>query len=894
MIVRSVFFFILAFLPALAFSQSPEEEIDPENINAQYLEHLIKQKVDSVRHSKGLLELVNDSILYVASSHHSNNMAKTRNLSHFEASKKFKNPQKRAEAFGAVNYFTGENVAFITAYKKLNIKHPELSEFFTYGEFASRMVKNWVKSRGHYRNIIKKEYQITGVTISYDKKTKRIYGTQKFAEVKSKFVFIENTNLFPYEDENEIEYELKELKQVSRLPHKGPHRWRLKRRKKFRRCKECDGIPSQKNNLFFYVDSSMNVHCYTKDGTLFKRLTKRRRDGFALEIIKYDDYVCSNKNFFLKPSRRNGECIANGTIQKPVYKWKLRKIYRKIKRVWKIKKWRKIFKVYFTFKFRKYGDAVASMFKRFPGTPSDNIIGKLPLYPKDYYECNIMFLKKRRVCQILNFTDYCGEYFNDIHPTPLLPELSNVEYQYPEDTVHYSFSIYFKQGKSDYNYNEIKPLLDTIKLENYSIVKLDINATASVEGDAEINNKLTFKRALSIRKVLDSTRVDTLIKDIQAKEDWDHFNKNISKTKYKYLTKLSKEEIKKELQKQETAKDLESILNEERKANVKLWLMSKVTDSLKLQFALKRYEELIQKAHLGKLNGYDAIKLHSIQTLMYKQAIKGKLPYSKLTELIPPNEPMYSRVYLNYVIFKRETDTINSKDIYERELYEALKTVAITAKASQTQRYNFLTILVNHWDSLSWYDNETEKAQPKKIFGLLGRLNNSVIPKDTLDILKMNFNFKAANWFFSVDPDDNSQLRAMNNIYYYYKGKKNTDSTAYKIAKYFIFYNHDDYAYRILAPFAIRKEPNHEVFSLYIKMAYLRDMYRQRSRVYKLMKTAPNILTKDEYCNLFTGPCNISMQIFDHEEIRQTWCKTCADHKNFAQLYREMLRLQKE
>lgn len=57
--MRLLLLFML--LPALVFSQSPEEDIDPENINSQYLEHLIKKKIDSVRHSKGLIELVNDS-----------------------------------------------------------------------------------------------------------------------------------------------------------------------------------------------------------------------------------------------------------------------------------------------------------------------------------------------------------------------------------------------------------------------------------------------------------------------------------------------------------------------------------------------------------------------------------------------------------------------------------------------------------------------------------------------------------------------------------------------------------------------------------------------------------------------------------------------------------------
>jgi uncharacterized protein YkwD len=878
----------LFFFPVFVFSQSPEEEIDPENINVQYLEHLIKKKIDSVRVGKGLLELVNDSILYMASKHHSVNMAKTRSLSHYEALAKFKNPQKRAEAFGAVNYFTGENVAFVTAYKKYNIRDPSSSEYFTYGEFATRMVKAWVKSRGHYKNIIKPDYQITGVTVCYDKKTRRIYGTQKFADVKSKFVFTENTAMFPYEDENEIEYELVALKQVSSMKHKGRHRWRLKTRKKFRRCRECDAVPNLKKQMDFYVDSNLNVHCVTKSRYLFKRLTHKRRDGFALETVQYKDYVCSSKDFFLKPSRRNGQCVANGNIQKPVYKWKLRKKYRKAKWKWNKHKWKVVRKMLFSFNQKKWEHLGDTINTRFLGIPSDNIIGKLKSDTNGYYECNILFLKKRRVCQTLGFTDYCGQYYIDIKPTPLLPELSADQYHYPEDTIHYQFSIPFKQGKSDYNYDDIKPLLDTLKLENYFIVRLNINATASVEGDEDINNKLTKGRALSIRKVLDSTNVDTLVKDIRSEEDWDHFYKHIEKTKYAHFKKLSKEEIKKELRDPEVAKELEPILTEERKAQVKLWLMAKVNDSIRLKFAFARYGQLINDAHAGKLNAYDARKLHSIQTYMYKCSLKGLLPYSKLVEYEPPDQPLYSRIYLNYVIFKREIDSIKPKEEYDKELYDALRTVAIGNKASQIQRYNFLTILVNHWDSLRWYDTGSDdKVTPQRVFAFLGRLGSSVIPKDTLDMLKRNFNFKAANWFEFIDPDDNNQLRAVNNVYGYYRSRNNSDSTVLRMARYFLFYGHDDYAYRILKPRTYAKDPSHELFGLYLKMAYMRDMYRQRSRFYKLMRNAANVLTKEEYCGLFTGPCNISFQIFDHEDIRTTWCKTCYDHKNFADLWNE-------
>ena len=892
-ILKRVFLYVFVLIAVSGFSQSPEDEIDPENINTAYLEHLVKKKVDSVRLSKGLTELVNDSILYVASLHHSSAMAKAGALNHYEILSKYKTPQKRVEAFGAVNYFAGENVAYITAYKKYYLKQPELNEYFTYGEFATKMVRNWVKSRGHYRNIIKKEYQVTGVSSHYDKKTKRIYVTQKFAEVKSKFVFIENTRFFPYEEDNEITYDLKELKQVARRMHRGPHRWHLKPRKKFRRCKECDAVTTQNHSFNFYVDTSNNIHFVTENGSLFKRLTRRPGDGFALETVHYKDYECSSTNFFLVPSRRNGQCIANGIIQKPVYKWKLRKQYRRVKLLWNLAKWKKIRKILFRFQFSHYGEAFSDMGLMFPGCPSDNIVGKLPVNDSDYYECNVLFLKKKRVCSLIQFTDYCGKYFNTFKPTPLLPELSNLEYRYPEDTLNYNFTVHFKQGKSTYNYEEIKPLLDTLKLQNYSIVRLHINATASIEGDEKINNKLTLNRSLSIQHALDSTVLDTATNHILAEEAWDHFYKKVAATPYAYLGKLKKEEIKKELLKPELVKELEPILEQERKAEIKLWLMQKVIDSIRVQHAVKRYKELIDSASGSHPSPRIASKLLIIQSLLYKRVQEGKLPVSKLIETIPPGDGLYSRVHFNYVVFKRMMDTLPSDENSDRSLYQALFKVALKRGASQVERFNFLSLLINHWDSAGYYDKD-EKVQPKKIFALLGRLNNSAIPKDTLERLKLNFYFKAANWFSFIDPDDNLQLRAMNNIYYHYRSRTYTDSSAYKLAQYFIFYGRDNYAYRMLAPFALMKNPDHEVFALYLKIAYAKDMYHKRSRLYKLLKTAPTILTKQEYCDLFTGPCNISMQVFENEEIRTTWCKTCSDYKNFAVKYREREKTEKE
>ncbi|MBS1634971.1 MAG: hypothetical protein JST26_03545 [Bacteroidetes bacterium] len=876
--------YLLLFIvgPLCGSAQSPEEEVDPDNINTQYLEHLIKFKIDSIRERKGMHVFVNDSVLYMAASYHSRQMAKTHVLSHFENGAKYKTPQKRAETFGAVNYFVGENVAVCTPYKKFYIKTPDLNVYYSYGELAAKIVKGWTKSRAQLKNITKKECQITGVSIAYDKATRRIYVTQKIAEVKSKFVFEENLSLFPFEDPNTVEYDLTELKQVAHTMHKGRHRWGLKPRKKYRRCRQCDALAGV--GAGFYVDSLNNIHGVITNGAFFKQFTKRRRDGLAVEIVHYGDYECTNKNFFLKPSRRNGQCIANGTVEKPVYKWRLRRTYRKVRFIWKLNKWGTIRNIILGFRFRQYPDAFALIPKRFPGCPMDEIIGKLPADEKDFYEVNILFLRKKRVCSVVHYTDYCGEHFQNIKPTPLLPELSEFEYRFPEDTIRYDFTVNFKQGKASYNYADIKPLLDTIRLENYNIVKLHINASASVEGSEEVNKALTLKRTMSIRKVLDSMRVDTLIHDIDTREDWEHFYARVGETKYAYLKNMDHARVKKELENHEISKDLEDIFSQERKAEVKLWLMLRSTDSARIHNALLQYRQFSGEADKKKITAKDLQKLYNIQTYLYKSVVAKKVAATDLYTVKFPDSKPYARIHRNEVIFNHLFDSTANRDI--TKLYHSFKEDAMSKQATQVQRYNFLSILINQWDSLHYYDHD-EKITPEKVFGLLGRLGGKAIPKDTLDQLKMNFYFKAADWFYKTKPDAAFQAKAMNNLFYVYKTRHYNDSVAYKMARYFIYYYKDEYAYRILAPFALAPKPNHEVFILYLKMAYLQDMYKKNGRFYKLMKKAPGILSQDEYCHLFTGPCNISFQVLDNETIRTQWCQTCTGYPNYATWYRE-------
>ena len=106
-----------------ASAQSPGDEVTPSSINTKYLEHLIKEKVDSVRISLNLKPLANDSTCFLAAKDHSDYMVREKSFSHNQVrgSNKEK-PQDRVNFYGGVNYLAGENLGRTYINKRMRDK----------------------------------------------------------------------------------------------------------------------------------------------------------------------------------------------------------------------------------------------------------------------------------------------------------------------------------------------------------------------------------------------------------------------------------------------------------------------------------------------------------------------------------------------------------------------------------------------------------------------------------------------------------------------------------------------------------------------------------------------------------------------------------------------------
>jgi len=191
--------FIISF--EIITAQVKDSQIDPDNFNKALLEHFIKVRIDSVRHGKGLGMLQNDSFLYKAAVDQATYLTKKSEIGHTQPGRKKGNPMDRAHYYHADYPMIGENVARIFYLSNMRMKKVSNKPVFvrTYEEAAIDMVEGWVHSPPHYKNILTKDFDLTGVAISVNPKDKSITGVQVFGMAPHGYQPAKASVFFPFD-----------------------------------------------------------------------------------------------------------------------------------------------------------------------------------------------------------------------------------------------------------------------------------------------------------------------------------------------------------------------------------------------------------------------------------------------------------------------------------------------------------------------------------------------------------------------------------------------------------------------------------------------------------------------------------------------------------------------
>ncbi len=775
-------------------------------------------------------------------------MVSKKKLSHYqEGNAQKKTPQKRVEFYGAKNYFSGENVAFVPFDTDMYYTHDRRKKTHFVGSYARvayDMMIGWVNSRLHYENILNIDYSITGLAVGIDWTEKEAYCTQVFAEVQGNYEGKASPNLFPFESPakkkgrtSDQPKRTKEDKKSDIVWQKIP--WRLKVPTKDRHCKG-DRSDFLKGEQVKPQRSGKNMSLCVYDLNRFKRTFQRRKDGLAFEFISFAEaFSCEEGNMGLKRNLNNVDGPIEGYLQKPVYK---KDILRQVE----------------THLAQQRG-------KRKQRNQCFTIdLGEIPpQYLTRKTDVRLVWIQKKRICEVIQFQPICGNLLD--HDPPQIPLPINVEpdsnFRPSQAPEVFEFLVPFDKNSTQFDRALLKPLFELLAAEDVIVRKARIEAFASLEGSLAQNTKLFRKRADQIMSAIGKVQEDSIPTEVIAKENWKDFMKDVKDSDYKFLLKLDSTEIKAYLNK--NSHKLEHILKDHRYTAAKFYVYQKLNPQNTLEFAVDEFNaralELVKRKKLPRMS---AERLMKIQNYVHWKGPRGDTSWQNL---YIPNTQAFSRFALNQWLFVKA-----NTDIEARQFYQALKGLSKFLGDDDDYLFAVYTHILNNKND----DYLGELLSKAKLQFLLESEN---IEENVKEEVRLLYHLLNANSIFLKYGGRNLK-RAKSSLKFvksYYDEKELSDDKLFQLASFYVLFHQYTWAEEALAAAAKREEPNGELLSFFLKISAFQDLEEGTTSHSQLLLDAQESLGEKAWCNLFLGPCNINFHIFDDVNVLREYCESC-------------------
>ena len=867
-------------------SQSPTSYFDDNNPNIKYLEHLIKKGVDEVRENLGLKPLVNDSILYLTAVDQSQFLKGFGRLTHYQTQNQSKRtPQLRADFYGAKNYNVGENIALTSYGTSATTSTGEEISTKTYGGIAKSLVTGWVNSPGHYANIITPEYEVTGLSVSIDKEKGIVYACQNFAHVELRFVFEESKSLFPYSNYIPPPQISSFNKVPNQLIPKYKYPYKL-RHDKLEKCASCPDKYTSSPDISLNYDVQRGFTLRIENSEYAKQLIRNKNDGFAVEIVDYEDYACGSPFYYEKPSRRNGQLRLSGKTLEPKYRKELFKGYKKRKKKESVK--------FFPYIFRK--DSV-NFFRRFGQYRTDKYtseyfeirLGKLPKHGPRLFNYNLIVIKDKQVCDVYYFTQYCGDVYEDYMEPDFIPyQYDDFKYGFQLKPDELSFSIPFDQGQNIFEKEAILKNISSLSEYDFFIDSVKIHAFSSVEGDSAINARLQIKRAESIAEIFQGIQDKEIEKSITTSINWKDFRKEIARNKEtRSLGQLSNKDLLEEVNRNQ--RKLEPQLARTRRGDVQVFFH--VIPNLKsLKYYIKSESASLNSDIKFKLKNqenyeYEVDQMADLYRYTYSMIKQGYLDPSFLLEIkIPIVKNVNPRLVQYYLLFGFEYPTIFSKlKEWEKDSIIYIKDYKIATNIEFIPEFNYLLIKLISDDLI-----ESKTLSEKQYKALKSRVNylktyyeSFELARVNMDKINFNLNMLALNYYFKSEPEGQQEnaVMSISQVYEYYVNNGLLfDTLALNIARMAIFYQNPQLGVNFILPYESKSQ---KIQAFVDEIGYVHPSAPSAPFYYQKLINDSRELPPDVWCNMFIKPCGIPFQAFDYEPLRNRYCELCVGKNDY-------------
>lgn len=801
---RMRFIFACAFclyLPVV-FGQINTDTFSVNNINYDKLEQQLLQKVNAHRNTLKLKILMKDPVLKLAAINQANYCKAQNQLTHIQQPPSLlKEPADRVAYYNGSHAIVGENVLTVSLLQPIQFNGKKIM-LNTYSGLVDCLFDMWKNSPPHYKNMISNEYAVSGLGFAFNSKNGYLFATQVFGSLP----FIPLNNGLEY---NNNTFGIRS----------APNDY----------CNYNERYADIPQVIANYIDVEDNkIYLYFRHLDYIKNIIQNDSDGFAVDIVCKDQFICNGAN------NLHGSPIFDGKLLPPVYKKQL--------------------------------------FAKNEYAASNELYSNLCALPKGIKEnecqINLLTLKNNKLCAYsypVNIESGLIEYIE------ILPLWSIIDGKIETDTVNIqkNIKILFNRSETNFDWDAFQSQLqNALSVYLEAVDTLYINTHSSIEGSVQTNIELQKERADKIRQSLIGFLPDKIVVKTTSSENWDLFFKQIENTTYKTLFRnKSVDEIRKYINLHKDDIIIKKWLEQQRIATITINI-NKIIDE-------NSPPEIL---HIGLYNAIQRKKDKQANIISSKMVDAFKKQKINSNYIVPARVPL-ERKFLpainNYISAKILADlniNVNNNVIYFEDDYQDTKKYIDYAYLlfhdDEAIRFNYIIDQIYQAKQTSDYDPEKYYQLEKQIFGFKA---SKVIDNTILNSVLYNYYLEGSVLYYKLR-DYNSMDSCIFKLKPFLKLDNLNASQVYEVCKYFnVFYNFEE-TQQLLERYLIKYPNNKQLLYLYASTgAFYNLNYNYKISYY--YEKAEQFCEQDKPA--FCTWINQNFQLLRDPEFKKLFCKYC-------------------
>ncbi|MCE7990354.1 MAG: hypothetical protein HEP71_00180 [Roseivirga sp.] len=550
-------------------------------------------------------------------------------------------------------------------------------------------------------------------------------------------------------------------------------------------------------------------------------LFKKGSDGFAVDIIKKEQYSCD------RPNTLDDSWAYNGTLLPPLFK------------------------------------------KDFPQErkSESGILIPYRKLPKEFdpanVEYNLVVAQKKWRCDYIRYTHLERSNWS-LLPTGLyrdsIPESAGTVSEDLSKTA--DFTLYFEYDQSAYDSTLLKPFYDTLNLTDFKITGIRIDAFASVEGNTARNTALLKQRAQRMFEAMQTYQTEKVPLTVNTKENWTDFFEDVKSTPFAHLADLPKAEIKNLLNTDKgLLQRLEPLLELHRKANIRV--------QLEKRYTVETDDPEILKKYLSKrVNEKNLEEALFIQKAIFSKIKNQRLPEEFLDELEIPESIGNLPLLNNNIIFKHKQDISGITGTLD----SFLKLLELRPHSPKIQ-FNVIALKTRLW-SISKNNRYGRDIQAR-----IDLLKSSDLNPVLVARLEMNYLILLTDYYHNARQYKRKNA-SLSQIYNGYRATRLTDEELMGLAHYLVYYSRYREAKDILRPRVRKESVSSDILFTYLGYALVQpDLLLKDSDFLRLMERAM-VRDNTRFCQLFAPipQGGLSFQLLENALYKSRFCDVCSNN----------------